>query len=236
MKRLLINIFIKNWKLKLFAFFVALVLWLALIPEEKIFSEKTLTVPLVLYNTPPQMELVKKPPSMIDVTIRAPKSLIEQITPANVYAALNLENARLDQKEYPLNKSMISIPPGAEVVEIYPSQVNLVLERTQELLLDVEPNIAGSLKEGLKIEAVRVSPPQVLIRGPEGKVKAGSKVRTSPIDISGLSQSEEIEAALIPPNPDVRLASSQSTVKVQILIQKEGPEEKKAAKKKTQRE
>lgn len=235
MKRLLINIFIKNWGLKLFAFFVALVLWLALIPEEKIFSEKNLTVPLVLYNTPPQMELVKKPPSTIDVKIRAPKSLIEQITPANVYAALNLENARLDQKEYPLNKSMISIPPGAEVVEIYPSQVNLVLERTREIMLDVEPNIIGKLKEGLKIEAVRVSPPQVLIRGPESKVKAGSKVRTSPIDISVLSQSAEFEAALILPSPDVRLASSKSTVKVAILIQKENPEEKEAEKKKAQK-
>ena len=235
MKRLLINIFIKNWGLKLFAFFVALVLWLALIPEEKIFSEKNLTVPLVLYNTPPQMELVKKPPSTIDVKIRAPKSLIEQITPANVYAALNLENARLDQKEYPLNKSMISIPPGAEVKEIYPSQVNLALERTQEIMLDVEPNITGKLKEGFKMEAVRVSPPQVLIRGPESKIKAGSKVRTSPIDISGLSQSAEFEAVLILPKPDVRLASSISTVKVAILIRKENPEEKEAEKKKAQK-
>jgi len=235
MKKFLRDLFIKNWGLKLFSFFVALMIWLALIPEGKTFSEKNLTVPLEVFNTPTEMELVKKPPSTIDVKIRAPRSLINQITAANVHAALSLENARLDQKEYPLSKSMISLPAGAEVVEFYPSQVNLVLERSREIILDVEANITGKLKEGFKMDAVRVSPPQVLIRGPESKVKAGSKVKTSPIDISGLSQSAEFEAALILPNPDVRLASSQSKVKVAILIKEESPQEKKAPSKKGQK-
>jgi len=235
MKRFLRNFFIKNWGLKLFSFFVALIIWITLMPQGKTFSEKNLTIPLELYNTPPGMELVRKPPSTVDLKIRAPRSLIDQITPANVRAVLNLENARLDQRVYPLNKSMISIPAGAEVMEIYPSQVNLALEKTSEIMLDVEPNITGKLKEGFKIEAVKVSPPQVLIRGPESRIKASDKVRTSPIDISGLSQSAEFEAALILPKPDVRLASSKSTVKITVLIQKENPEEKEPAKKKAQK-
>jgi YbbR domain-containing protein len=235
MKRFLRNLFIKNWGLKLFSLFVALIIWITLMPEGKTFSEKNLTIPLELYNTPPEMELVRKPPQTVDIKIRAPRSLIDQITPANVHAVLNLENARLDQRIYPLNKSMISIPAGAEVREIYPSQVNLTLERTQEITLDVEPNITGRPKEGFKIEVVKVSPPQVLVRGPESRIKACSKVRTSPIDISGLSQSAEFEAVLIVPKPDVRFASSVSTVKVVILIQKENPEEKEPVKKKAQK-
>lgn len=234
MKRFLRNLFIKNWELKLFSLFVALIIWITLMPEGKTFSEKNLTIPLELYNTPPEMELVRKPPSTVDIKIRAPRNLINQITPANVHAVLNLENARLDQRVYPLNNSMISIPSGAEVMGIYPSQVNLALEKTREIVLDVEPNITGKMKEGFKIEAVKVTPPQVLIRGPESRIKAGGKVRTSPIDISGLSQSTEFEAALILPKPDVRLASSMSTVKVSILIQKENPEEKAPNKKKVQ--
>jgi YbbR domain-containing protein len=235
MKRFLRNLFIKNWALKLFSLFVALIIWITLMPEEKTFLEKDLAIRPELYNTPPEMELVGEPPSTVDIKIRAPKSLIDQITPANVHAVLNLENARVDQRVYPLNKSMISIPAGAEVKEIYPSQVNLVLERTQEIALDVEPNITGKPKEGFKIEAVKASPPQVLIRGAESRVKACSKVRTSPIDISGLSQSAEFEAVLIVPKPDVRFSSLISTVKVSVLIQKETPEEKEPRKKKAQK-
>ena len=229
------NLFLKNWGLKLFSFLLALVLWLTLIPEEKIFSEKSLFISLEPHNIPAEMELVKRPPDKIEVVISAPNRYIDRITPANVVAKLNLEEASVIQKDYPLNETMISIPVGykARVVKISPNTVNLKLEKTKEIMLDVEANIIGKLKEGLKIEKMEVSPPQVLIKGPESKVKDNYKVRTSPIDISSLTQSTEIEADLILPNPDLRLSSSQTKVKVNILIQEKNPEDEKG-KRKTQ--
>jgi len=231
MKRFFIRLFLKNWGLKLFSFLLALILWLTLITPEKVFSEKSVTIPLELHNIPPEMELMERPLATIDVRIRASKSLINDITSANVHAVLNLERASLDQEDYPLNKSMISIPSGAEVREIYPSQVSLKLERTKEILVDVEANIIGELREGLKIENIGIFPPQVLIKGPESKVKDRYKVRTSPIDISALTETTELEADLILPNPDLRLASAQTTVRVRILIQKENSEAKRGKKK-----
>lgn len=234
MKRFLKRLFLKNWGLKLFSFLLALILWLTLITPEKVFSDKWLTIPLELHNIPPEMELMEKPPASVDVKIRASKSLINDITSANVHAVLNLEKASLDQEDYPLRNSMISIPSGAEVREIRQSQVSLKLERTREILLDVEANIIGELKKGLKVENVRVFPPQVLIKGPESKVKDNYKVRTSPIDISALTKTTELEVDLILPNPDLRLASAQTKVRVRILIQEENPEAK-SGKKKTQK-
>ena len=234
MKRFFKRLFLKNWGLKLFSFLLALILWLTLITPEKVFSDKWLTIPLELHNIPPEMELIEKPPASVDVKIRASKSLINDITSANVHAVLNLEKASLDQEDYPLRKSMISIPSGAEVREIRQSQVSLKLERTREILLDVEANIIGELKKGLRVENVGVFPPQVLIKGPESKVKDNYKVRTSPIDISTLTETTELEADLILPNPDLRLASTQTKVRVRILIQEENPEAKRG-KKKTQK-
>ncbi len=231
MKRFFRNLFLKNWSLKLFSLLLAVILWLTLIPEEKMFSEKSLNIPLELHNIPPEMELVEKPPATIDVKIRAPKSLISEITSANVHAVLNLEKATLEQEDYPINRSMISIPSGAEVKDYHPSQVSLKLERTREIMLGVEADIIGELKEGLKIENVGVFPPQVLIKGPESKVKDDYKVRTSPIDISTLTESTELEADLILPNPDLRLASSETKVKVRIIIQEEDLKDKEGKKK-----
>ena len=172
------NIFLRNWGLKLFSLLLALVLWLTLIPEEKIFSEKTLTVPLELHNIPSQMELVERPLSNVDVKIRAPQRILNQFTSVTVHAALNLERASVEQTEYPLNKNMISLPSGGEVMDIYPSQVNLKLERTKEVMLQVEPSLTGELQEGLKLEKIEVIPNEVLIKGPESKVKETFKVRT----------------------------------------------------------
>ncbi len=227
MRRFFVRVFFRNWGLKLFSLLLAVILWLTLMLEVKVFSEKMLTVPLELHNIPPEMELVEKPPSLVDVKIRAPQRLINQVNSATVHVVLNLEKARLDQTEYPLNKNMISIPEGAEVKDIYPSQVELRLERSKEIMLQVEANITGKLQEGFKIEKVEVIPPQVPIRGPESKVNEKDKVRTSPIDISLLTESTEIEADLILPKPELKLATSVTQVRVRILIQQEQTEEEK---------
>jgi YbbR domain-containing protein len=211
-------------------------LWLILIPEEKIFSEKNLTITLETHNTPQGMELVKKPLDKIDVTIKAPNRYIDQITPTNVVAILNLENASVVQEDYALNETMISIPAGAKatVIRISPNTVNLKLEKTKEIMLEVEPDIVGVVKKGFKIRW-RVDPPQVLIQGPESKLKEDYIVRTSPIDISELTQNTDFEVDLILPNPDVRLASSQAKVKVIIFIQEEGSEDRKTGNQKTRK-
>lgn len=237
MKRLFKNLFLRNWGLKLFSLLLALILWMTLIPPEKIFSKKNLTIPLVIHNIPSGMELVRKPPNEIDVTIEAPNRYIDRITPVNVMAKLNLENATIIQEDYTINETMISIPAGvrAEVIKISPNTVNLKLEKTKEILLDVEPDIIGieKLKEGLKIEKIETIPSQVSIIGLESKVRDDYKVRTSPIDISAITETTEFKANLILPSPDLRLASSLTKVKVTIYIQKETPEDKEGDIKKT---
>lgn len=236
MKRFFKKLFTKNWELKLISLILALILWLILIPEEKIFSEKNLTITLETHNTPQGMELVKKPLDKIDVTIKAPNRYIDQITPANVVAKLNLENASVVQEDYALNETMISIPAGAKatVIRISPNTVNLKLEKTKEIMLEVEPNIVGEVKEGFKMRW-SVDPSRVLIQGPESKLKEDYIVRTSPIDISELTQNTNFEVDLILPNPDVRLASSQAKVKVIIFIQEEGSEDRKTGNQKTRK-
>ena len=221
MVRLIRNIFFRNWGLKLFSFLLALILWITLIPEEKVFSEKTLTVSLELHNIPPETEIVKKPPATVDVTIRAPRRLLAQITPATIHAVLDLTNASVENQDYSLVKDMISIPEGAEVKDIIPGQVTLNLEKTKEMLLDVEPDVRGELPDGLTLTKIEVIPPQVPVKGPESKIKDSYRVKTVPVDISSLSASTEIETDLILPAPDLRLASDQAKVTLRVTIQEE---------------
>lgn len=223
MKIYLRNLIFKNWGLKLFSLLLALILWTTLIPPEKIFSEKTLTISLETHNLPQDMELVKKPTATIDVTIRAPNRYIDQITSTNAVAELNLANASLFQEDYTLNESMISMPAGvrATVIKITPNTVNLKLEKSIEIMLDVEPDIIGDPIEGLKVERIEVDPAQVPIKGAESKVREDYKVRTTPIDISTLMQTTELEADLILPSPDLRFATSLTKVKVTIFIVEE---------------
>lgn len=223
--KLLRNVFLRNWGLKLFSFLMALILWLTLIPEDKITGAKTVTVPLELYNIPPNIELLDKIQPSLNVIIRAPNRLLPQISAANVHAVLDLSKASVDQKQYPVNRNMVSIPQGAEVVEIHPPQVVIKLEQAKEIVMLIEANIIGELPEGLVLKLVEVVPAEVLVRGPESKVMDSEKVRTTPVDISVLTQSAEIEADLILPNPDLELVGAEARALVKLLIQPEVIEE-----------
>jgi YbbR domain-containing protein len=226
------NLLLRNWELKLLSLFISFFVWLSLIPEEKTFSEKRLTIPLETHNIPADLELVEKPDSTVDVTIRASNRIIDEISAANVFAKLNLSRASLYQEEYPLNETMISIPTGAEVVRISPAMVRLKFERTREVPLDIVPNIIGQAKEGYTIAKVDVIPPKVPVKGPESKFGAKDRVSTSPVDVSELTSSTEIEADLILPKPELRLASPRAKARIRIIVEEIGPAEKPAPKKK----
>jgi YbbR domain-containing protein len=213
------NLILRNWGLKLLSLLLAFVLWLSLIPEEKSFSEKTLTIPLEPLNIPSGIELVEKPDPTVDVTIRAPNRMINAISAANVFAKLNLSAASVIQREYPLNETMISIPPGAEVVRISPTKVGLRFERTEQVMLNVVPAIIGQTKQGYGVSQIVITPPRVLVQGPESKVREKDNVSTSPINISELTATTEVEADLILPKPELRLASPQTRVRVRILVE-----------------
>jgi len=232
MIKIIRNLFLRNWELKLLSLLIAFFVWLSLIPEEKTFSEKTLNIPLETHNIPADMELVEKPDPTVDVTIRAPNRMIDEISAANVFAKLNLSRASILQQEYPLNETMISIPTGAEVVRISPAMVRLKLERTREVSLDIVPNIIGQAKEGYGIAKIEVSPPRVLVKGPESKFGQKDRVSTSPVDISELTSSTEVEADLILPKPELRLTSPRAKVRIRIFMEEIGPAEKPAPKKK----
>ena len=231
MKRFLKDLFLKNRWLKLVSFLLALILWLTFIPEEKIFTEKTLTVPLEIHNIPSQMEIVEKPPSTVDVKIRSTRRLIGQITPANVSVILDLQHVSVNQVNFPLSVDMIYVPEGAEAKEVSPSQINLKLETIKEIPLEVIVDFTGEIPEGYKMTQYEVIPLEILVKGPESKIKEKFKLKTLPIDRSSLTESKDIQVGLILPSQDLNWASSQTQVIVRVQIQKKeedksGPQEK----------
>lgn len=220
MKRFLKDLFLKNRWLKLVSFLLALILWLTFIPEEKIFTEKTLTVPLEIHNIPSHMEIVEKPPSTVDVKIRSTRRLIGQITPANVSVILDLQHVSVNQVNFPLSVDMIYVPEGAEAKEVSPSQINLKLETIKEILLEVIVDFTGEIPEGYEMTQYEVIPLEILVKGPESKIKEKFKLKTLPIDRSFLTKSQDIQVGLILPSQNLNWASSQTQVIVRVQIQK----------------
>ena len=65
-----------------------------------------------------------------------------------------------------------------------------------------------------------VIPLEILVKGPESKIKEKFKLKTLPIDRSSLTESQDIQVGLILPSQDLNWASSQTQVIVRVQIQK----------------
>lgn len=229
MRRYLRRLVVQNWGLKVVSLLLALALWLVLVPQDKVLSEKTLTVPLETRNTPENMEIVEKSASTVDVTVRAPSRILNQVSPSTVTAGLDLERATVYQQDYPLNTSMISLPPGADVTEVRPNKVLIKLEWTREATLVVHPSIRGKVAAGFRISKIEAIPKEVVVRGPESKVKAKDTAATAPVDVTDLSQTGEFEVDIILPKPELRLVSPRTTVRVTVTVEPDNANGKAAA-------
>lgn len=210
----------RNGLLKLLSFVLAVVLWITLIPEEKTFGERTLAVPLETRNIPPDMELVEKAVSIVDVTVQATNRLLGQITANDLTAVLDLKNAAAGQEDYALDASMVVVPPNVKAVRVYPTKAPIKLEHASEVEMAVTVALQGQVKEGFRIESYEVAPSKVKVRGPASKFRPRDAARTGPVVVDGLSDSFEIETDILLPRPDLRLLNSVAKARVGVSIVK----------------
>jgi len=210
----------KNWELKLLSLLLAIILWIVLIPEEKTFAEKTVSLNLELINLPQDMEVVEKSDTTINLKVRARKRVINELTPADFSADLDMSKASIYQEEYPIDASMIKVPPGVEIVSFSPVYIHVKLEKTKKVEMEVVPTIIGRLPENLRLVKVEVTPSKVTVSGPESKIRPRDKVITSPIDVSTLTDSAVLEVDLILPRPELRLLALYPRARVNIVLEK----------------
>jgi YbbR domain-containing protein len=218
MMRALRNFFFRNGWLKLLAFVLAFLLWITLMPEEKIVSEKNFQVQLESKGLPADFEMTERPPASIDVTIRATNRLLNQMTSSDVQAVLNLSRATAAQEDYPLNPDIVSAPAGAKAVRVFPNKVHLKIERSAEVLMEIQPVLVGQPKAGLKVDRVDLLPSKVFVRGPASKIRPQDRILTSPMDITGLEEQKVFEVDLILPRPELRFMTTQTRATVTITL------------------
>ena len=235
MKRTLVSRWItRDWPLKIVSLVLALVLWLLLVPAEKVSSEKSLTIPLETVGVPEGLEIVERPVPTIDITVRGPRRVLGEVTPSSLSARIDLDRASVHQQEYALNAAMIDVPAGAQVVKISPSKVTIKLERTVEATLAVHATLRGKPAAGSRIARIEIDPDQVTVQGPESRVKAADAATTAPIDVSGLSQSTVFDADIILPRAELRFVAPQTDARVTVVIEPEKTAPVPPAKKRTE--
>ncbi len=192
------------WGLRVLALALAVLAWFIISVGQREQTGETTVEPFVTYR-PPEDYMILEPPDRVRVRLSGPESRIAGLNPFQVSVVVELRDAALGRQEIPLSSSNVVAPAGLDVVSIDPNVLTLQLDRIISDLKPIDAQLTGEPAAGAVAQEPTVFPLQALVTGPESKVTALAALTTTPISLDGHAIDFEAQAAVISPDPLVRV-------------------------------
>jgi len=157
--RLLRRLASQNLGLKVIALVLAAAAWWFVAGESKVLV--SFTIPLEIRNVPKEMTITNKAERQVEVRLSGPSSLLSGMRPSEISAAVDLAAGRAGRQYFTLDDRAVKIPPGIKVQQIYPSSIEVILERTERRTLPVSARIGGGAAVRKRVAKVEIDPPSV---------------------------------------------------------------------------
>ncbi|HKK01078.1 MAG TPA: CdaR family protein [Desulfuromonadales bacterium] len=177
----------ENWFLKLLSLVFAIVLWFFVMGEQKL--EVGYAVPLELKNIPVGMMVANDVPSLIDVRISGPRTLLMNLHPNDISISVDLKDLQPGLTTFRRLEEHLNIPSALKVTRVSPSFVDVKLERIRDRKVPVKVVLTGAPAEGFEVVSTSANPSRVIVEGAESEVKNVEEVPTEPVDVSGTKAS-----------------------------------------------
>jgi hypothetical protein len=150
-----------NVGLKILALGLAVACWLFVAGESKVLVG--FNVPLEIRDVPRGMTVTNKVERQVELRLAGPSSILSGLKHTDVAAVIGLSGARPGRQSIALDDRVVRVPPGITVQRIFPSSVEVVLERTERRVVPVIARVGGAPAIRRKVTKVEVDPPAVEI-------------------------------------------------------------------------
>ena len=146
----------QNLGLKVVALALAVAAWWFVAGESKVLV--SFTIPLEIRNVPKGLTMTNKPERQVEVRLSGPSSLLSGTRPSEISAGVDLSAARAGRQYFTLDDRAVKVPPGIKVQRIFPSSIEVILDRTERRVVPVVPRIGGGSVVRRRIARVEVDP------------------------------------------------------------------------------
>ena len=170
---------LSNAVFKLVALALSIALWWFIAGENQV--QVGLVVPLEIRNIPPDTLITNKVERQVEVRLSGPPSVLANLKPDDISASINLSATHPGRRIVPLDERSIRIPPGLKVTRIYPTAVEVLLERLERRHLPVVARIVAPAALRAKISRVEVEPRSVEVEAPPGAFSQVGSLSTEEI-------------------------------------------------------
>lgn len=210
--------FASNLRLKLLALVFSTALWFFVAGQSR--TEVGFIVPISYKGIPRDLIMTGIPPDEVEVRVTGPKLFINNLSPSQISAELDLSTAKEGLNTLRIQPTDIVTPMGVDVQRLRPSSIDLRLEKITRVELPVRPRLSGRPAPGYRVVDVLIYPKTIVATGTRKEIKDLKEVQIRPIDISGLDSSTSLTAQVDTSGLDFRSLSSEK-VEVKIIIRKE---------------
>jgi YbbR domain-containing protein len=145
-------------------------------------------VPLELQNIPADLMVANEVPSLVDVRIIGPRTLLMKVSPNDISIAVDLTDLQPGLTTFKRLEERLNLPSGLRVTRLSPSFIDLKLERIKSKQVPVKIALVGEPLEGYQVGSVNAVPARIVIEGAESELKSVREVTTEPVDLNGVNE------------------------------------------------
>jgi YbbR domain-containing protein len=135
--------------------------WWFVAGESKVLV--SFTVPLEIRNVPMGLTMTNKPEQAVEVRLSGPSSLLSGLRPSEISAGVDLTAARAGRQFFTMDDRVVKVPPGIKVQRIFPSSIEVILDRTERRVIPVSVRIGGGAAVRKRVAKVEIDPQSVEI-------------------------------------------------------------------------
>jgi YbbR domain-containing protein len=180
--------------------------------------EKAFTVPIEYIGIPESLALAGDQPTEIKLHLTGPKSNLDAITPANLSTKIDLSRALAGRQVFVVSQKNVLLPKSVKLVGASPPSIGVSLGEIVEIEVAVQPQLVGTLPNGLELVSVTVEPQQVKIMAPTGDTQQKINLMTEPIYLESIKKDTKFSNKIVAP-PNVQPAGKKwPDVQVRIKV------------------
>jgi YbbR domain-containing protein len=152
---------------------LAVLLWLYVSHQENPVTEQIFTVPLEVRGLEQKLTISDRP-SFVKVRLQGQRNVLDQLTARDIQAFLEMSGIDVGQH---IMEVHVSTPEKTQLVSVIPSTVNINVEvlTTAQFSVNVSYSDSTPAKGYMALKPV-LTPTQVLLSGPEDKLKEVEQV------------------------------------------------------------
>ena len=160
--------------------------------------ERGFDIPVEIHGADDSLVVTDQSAVDINVRVMGSRAALRNVESGKLSYLLDVSGQKPGVGEYEVElSSRIELPGGARFVSHSPSRIQIRMERRGRKAVSVRPDVEGEPAEGYRLVGVRVTPGRVWLAGARSHVMRLSEMLTEPIDVSGLTESQQRDVRAI---------------------------------------